>query len=792
MSVLNRKLVRELRHTAGVLAAISSIMAIGVAAYVALNSTYENLTTSQRQYYSDCRMADFSLELKKIPNADLTPLAALPGIVEIRPRIRFFTTVDLERVSEPINGLVLSLPDRRERVINDVVLRRGSYFTDRRANEVIIDESFARRQGLYPGQSVHLILNDQRQELFIVGTAISSEFTYLVGPGTMVPDAQHFGVFYIKHTFAEETFNFDGASNQVLGLLAPNVREHPQEVLRRAEAVLAPYGVFTTTPQKDQPSHRFLSNEIQGLRAFGVIDPLIFLAVASMVLNVLLSRLAEQQRVVIGTLKAVGYDDRQVFSHFLEFGLCVGLAGGLAGCLLGYWIAAGMTALYQAFFQFPNLEPRIYVQICLQGVLIGLVCGLIGSLHGARAVLRLEPAEAMRPKPPAQGGKIWIEHFSWFWNSLSFGSRMTLRNVVRNRQRTVVGIFAAAMGSCVAVNALMLAVATEHMIDFQFELVQRSDVELTFKEERGREALDEVRRLPSVDYAEPILDVACTFVNGPYSRKGGVTGILADGRLTQPRDARGHRLRIPTVGLVMNRKMASLLHLTRGDLVEVHPTKGLRQSRWIPVQEISDSYLGVAVYADLHYLSRVINEEFAMSGAQLSTQTDPVARQSLYRELKQLPKLQAVTARADTVHNVKQTLVKNLRVFIGFLVIFAGVIFFGSVLNSSLVSLAERQREVATLRVLGYGPFQVGGLFFRESLVTNILGTLAGLPLGYLLNVGVTMAYDTEMFRIPVIDPTGVCIVVTILGVVFGLIAHGLVQREILRMDWLEAVKTKE
>src|SRR5581483_8456013 len=161
-------------------------------------------------------------------------------------------------------------------------------------------------------------------------------------------------------------------------------------------------------------------------------------------------------------------------------------------------------------------------------------------------------------------------------------------------------------------------------------------------------------------------------------------------------------------------------------------------------------------------------------------------------ELKQMPAIQAVTARADTIHNVMQTLVKNQRVFIGLLVLFAGVIFFGSVLNTSLVSLAERQREVATLQVLGYSPWQVGGLFLRETGVTNLLGTLLGLPLGYLLNYGIVIAYDTEMFRIPLIDPTRAWVWTALLGVTFGLLAHAIVQRMILKMDWLEALKTKE
>jgi putative ABC transport system permease protein len=792
VTVLDRKLLRDLRHSGGLLLAITSIMAVGVACYVALGFAYRNLSRAQRQYYADCRMADFSLEVKKVPVSELAAIGKLPGVVDVRPRIQFFATVDLERSVEPINGIVLSLPDRQEATINDVLLRRGGYFTDRRDNEVIVNEKFAHYHGLTPGQWIHIILNNRRQELFIVGTAMSSEFTYLVGPGSIMPDPEHLGVFYLKHSFAEEVFDFDGACNQVLGRLAANLRDHPEEVLERAEILLDSFGVFTSVPLKDQPSNRFLSNEIQGLHAFGVIDPIIFLSVAALVLNVLMTRLTEQQRVVVGTLKALGYLDRQLFVHFLKFGLAVGVAGGILGGGLGWWISMGMTGLYRIFFEFPTLVNRFYGDIFLEGIFVSLGCALVGSLHGARAVLRLEPAEAMRPKPPAQGGAIWLERFRGFWGSLGFGSRMALRNLVRQRFRTLAGVFAAAMGAGMSVNALMLVEATAFLVDFQFQQVDRSDVELEFKDELPQAALTEARALPGVDRAEPLLSVGCTFVNGPHTRKGGITGLAPDARLTIPRDGTGRRLRIPSAGLVMSRKLADLLHLERGDFVEVRPTKGLREPYLAPVVEIADSYLGLTVYANIHYLSRTVHEELALSGVQLSVDPRRESLATLYRELKRMPGIQSVTARADTIANVMETLIKNQRVFIGMLVVFAGVIFFGSVLNSSLISLAERSREVATLRVLGYTEWQVGNLFLRESALVNTVGTLAGMPLGYLLNWGITVAYDTEMFRIPVIDPTQSCLATFVLGTVFALLAHAVVQRAIFRMDWLEAMKTKE
>jgi len=792
VSVLDRKLLRELRASWLLLTAIVSIIAVGVACYVSMGATYHNLTEAQHRYYRQCRMADFWIDLKKVPLAELDALAELPGVAAIRPRIGFFATVDLEHVTKPLNGMVLSLPDRREPVINNVVLQRGGYFTDRRENEVIVNEALAARHGLEPGDWIRLVLNNRRQELFIVGTAISSEFVYLLPPGGLAPDPEHFGVFYLKQTYAEDVFDFDGAANQVVGHLAPHVRDHPRQVLDRAERLLAPYGVFATTPLEDQASHKFLSQEIQGLWVFAIILPCIFLAVAALVLNVLLRRLAQQQRTVVGTLKALGYADRQVFVHFLKFGLAVGLGGGLAGCALGYWMADGYTQMYSKIYEFPELRSRFYPSLVAICVAISLGCAVVGSLQGTRTVLRLKPAEAMRPKPPKSGGAILLERVGWLWGRLSSGWRMVLRDVVRARTRTIAGVFATAMGSAVLVCGFMLADASYYLIDYQFKWILRSDVDLSFKDERGEDVLLEAAALPGVDLAEPIFNVACTFSNGPYRRKGAITGIAPDARLTIPRNRDAVPVGVPPGGLVMSRKLAEVLHLRQGDVVTVQPIKGLRRRHRVPVVRLSDSFFGTAVYADIHYLSRLVNEEFALSGVQLAVDRRPEREAALYRELKRMPALEAVSARRDMVENLDKILVENMGIFISGLVLFAGVVFFGSILNASLISLAERQREVATLRVLGYGPWQIGALLLRESMIVTLAGTLLGMPIGYGLSVLTAVAYNTELFRFPVVATPGTWVWTLLLAILFGLAAHAVVQIVVHRMDWLEALQAKE
>lgn len=791
VTALDRKLLREVRSSAGLLLAITSVMAVGVMCFIYTRSAYNNLSLARWKYYAECRMADFWIDVKKAPRAELAAIVDVPGVTAVRPRIQFYATVDLERVPAPLNALVLSLPDQREPVINDIVLRRGGYFTDRRDNEVIVNDAFARRHHVHPGEWIHLILNNRRQELFVVGTAISCEFVYLVGPGSIAPDPEHFGVFYLKRRYAEEVFDFDGAANQLVGTLAPGVQERPEDVLQRIETRLAAYGVSTTTPRSQQSSNRFLSDEIRGIGVFASFLPFIFLAVGALVLNLVLVRLIEQQRVVIGTLKALGYPDWQLFTHFTRLGLVVGLSGGCAGLALGYGMAEFITSLYRQFYEFPDLANQVDLPTYGSGLAISLAFAVLGSWQGARFAMRLNPAEAMRPRPPAAGGAIWLEHVGWLWRRLGFGWRLCLRNIFRHKLRTGVGVFACAMGAALLVCGFMLAEALEYLVNFQFERILRSDVDLSFTDERGRPALLEARRLPGVDAAEPTCDVACTFVHGPRRHRGAVTGLSPAARLTTPRDSAGRRIRIPARGLAMNRKLAELLAVQVGDLVTLLPVKGHRHPIDVPVVEISSSYIGLAVYCDVDYLSRLVGEELLLSGVQLAADPRPALRDALFRDLKQLPGLRAVNVRADVIANLR-VLMRTQRIFVFILVLFAGVIFFCSLLNASLIALAERRREVATLRVLGYSAWQVGGFFLRESLLVNCLGTLLGLPLGYMLAVLISIVYNTEMFRFPVIATPLVWWSTLVLALTFALLVHAVVQRSIHRLDWLEGSKTQE
>ncbi len=793
MTMLDRKLLRELYRSKGLLLAIAAIIAVGITCFVSFQSAYHNLQQAKREYYRQCHMADFWIDLKKAPLSEIASLREVAGIEQITSRIGFFATADLQGVVKPLSSLVLSVPDRRRPIVNDIILQAGTYFSAHRQNEVIVNAAFAREHQLYPGTRLHLLLNNRREELMVVGTALSSEFVYLLGPESIVPDPQNFGVFYVKQSYAEDVFDFAGAANQIVGRFAPGIGRNRKSVLDQAERILEPFGVFTTTLRKNQPSNLFLSSEIEGLGVTATVMPAVFLMVAAVILNVLITRLTRQQRVVIGTLKAIGYADHQIFVHFLKFGITVGLVGSLTGSVVGYLASMGMMAIYRQFFEFPELRSGFFWYTHVVGIAVALLCAVLGSMHGARRMLQLQPAESMRPQPPRSGKRILLERFPWFWQRLDSSWRMVLRGMARSRLRMAAGLFSAAMGAGLLASGFIFSEIQSYLIDFQFFQIARSDINVTLNHERGGDAWMEIQRLPGVDRAEPVLNVACTIVHGPYQRKTAITGLLPTARMTVPQDAAGSPIVIPEEGLVITARLAEILHVKPADTITLIPIKGQRRPVQAVVVKIAQSYMGLESYAQIEYLSRLVDSELIVTGVQIASDNHPEHLTRLYRRLKEMPGVQTVTSRQDMIHNLLDALVNNQYVFIFALILFSGIVFFGSIVNASLVSLAERQREVATFLALGYTTWQIGHMFLRENVLVNSVGTLLGLPFGYLLVRLTALAYSqNDLIRLPVVTAPWVWLATVGLAALFTMLAQSVVQWRIHRMDYLAALKVTE
>ena len=792
MTVLNRKLGRDLLGNAGLLGMVVVIIAVGVGSLLGMGSTHRILKASQAAYYREYRFADFWISAKKAPLPAVQRLARLPGLGELEGRVVFDVILDLADEVRPIHGRLISTPRRpRADSLNDFCLMRGTRFSDERAAEVILGESFAREHGLSPGDRITLLLNRRRESLVIVGTALSPEYVYMVrGQGDLTPDPRHFGILYVPEDFARDALSFQGACNQVTGRFAVESPAAREALLERMERDLDPFGVLEVLPRERQASHRFLTDEIHGLGINSTVLPAMFLSVAALVLNVLVSRLAERQRTIIGTLKALGYSNRQLLTHYLSFGLVVGVAGGVCGIGVGLLIVAGLLAVYPTFFEFPAFRYAWYPDLWLIGTVISVVFSVGGTVRGALAVLRLQPAEAMRVKPPPRGGAIVLERITLLWRRFDFRTRIALRSVFRHPGRSLTTVFATAIATSIVLVTLLLVDSVLYIVDFQFENVLRSDLDIGLRDERGQDALFETAALPGVASVEGLFGVTCDLRYGAAARRMAVTGLPPNHTLTVPRMRDLRPFEIPPDGLVLSDKLARVLGVQRGAHLELTPVRGRRRTIRVPVRDVVPGFLGMECYADRRYLSRLVGEADAISAVQ--TTINPPAQAALFGALKQLPNAQGLSMRSDAKAAIESTFIETIWISLLGAIVMAGVISFGSILNTTRIDVAEREREIATMRTLGYRPAAIAGIFFRQNVLVSCAGIVVAIPLGVFLVSLMIQAYDTELFRVPLVIHSLTIVKAALLALGFVLAAQWFVYRQIATLDWRAGVQVKE
>jgi len=792
MAPLHRKLVRELRASGVVIFSVILITGIGTACFVAMRSAHRSLSQARDAYYAQGRMADFWITLKKIPRSETKHLLDVPGVTELHLRIRSPVTVDLEDTVKPLAGVALSLPDTRRPVLNQIQIVRGEYFTPQRRNEVIVNDVFASAHQLQIGQTIGVNIAGRRQELVLVGTAFSCEFIYPLGPAAIVPDRKGFGVFFLKESFAEEITDMEGAANEVLGRVLPQFRHAKPAILHEMERRLDEFGVLAATPLEDYPSNTFISQEIEGLATFALIIPTIFLATSAIILNVVMIRRVEQQRTIIGTLKALGYGDAAIGWHIMEFALIVGAFGAVIGCLAGQWLSAGMTRLYRQFYEFPRLDAHFYGDIHLEVILVAIGFAALGGWRGARTALALHPAAAMRQKAPPSARHIVLERLGWLWKHLDPSWRMAIRHMFRHPVRSLTSLLACLLGAAIMSLIFSMIEGIDHLMEFHFRWLYRSDATLFFKNEFGVEVLNEARRLPGVRKAEPLLSIPVTLRNRGKEKLIILTGIGQNASLTLPRDRWGHRISVPSTGFLMSRQLAKVMGVEVGEFLEWQPMRGQRRWHRTQVVGVMDDYVGTAVYAELSMLRRYLGEESAIGAVQLALDADPQHRADFLKAIRDRPRIEQVIFRADMESNLQKTLLQNIWIILSIEISFAGALFFGAILNGAVISLEERRRELATFYVMGYTPWQIGGLLGRESAIIVIAGLILGIPVGYLLTNFVVSTYQSDVMRMPLLFPPKVWIKTAICGGLFSLISHLVVQGMIVRSQWVEAVKVSE
>ena len=787
ISALDRKLLRDLWEMKGQALAIAAVIAAGVTMFVTYLSNFDSLDRTLRNYYERERFADVFANVARAPERLASPIAAIPGVALVDTRVIADVTLDVPGMPEPATGRLVSIPARTRPLLNGVSLRRGVWPDPARPDEVVASEVFCEAHGFGPGDQVAAIINGRRRTLTIVGVGLSPEYVYAVKPGEIIPDNRRYGIFWMERRALATAFDMEGGFNDVSVTLAAGA--NADEAIAALDTLLEPYGGRGAYPRSLQMSAWTLANELTQLQTFGTITPLIFLGVAAFILNIALARALALQRAQIAALKAMGYSNGEIGWHYVKWALAIALVGAALGIVAGGRLGSGMAGLYNEYFRFPNLDYRLSADVAVASLAGSLLVAALGAQSAVRRAVAVPPAEAMRPESPQRYRQSIGERFRIF-RRLPHGTRMILRNIERQPVRAALSVVGIALAGAVLLIGFSFIDVMDVLIDQQLGQAMRQDVTVSFVQPLSSDAVHAVRRLPGVIDVEPMRVVPARLRVGHRHRTLAVTGLVTAPTLNRVVARSGQVLTLPPDGLVLSKVLAETLRVEAGDSVRVEVLEGARPSWEVPVAALVDDSLGLQAYMQIDALRRLMREGGTVSGAVMMV--DPAAIDALNQRVKLVPAIAGVALTDATLQSFRDTMAENMNFVIFLNVFFSGVIAFGVVYNSARVSLSERSRELASLRVLGFTRAEIALILVGELAILTVLSLPLGVVIGWVLGLLIMAMFNNEVYRLPFIvsAPTVAWTCLTVIGA--AIVSALAVRRQLDRLDLVGVLKSRE
>ncbi len=750
MSLLDRKLLRDLRALKSQALAVALVMACGLAMMIVTRSLILSLSTTRDAYYGEHRFAEVFARLKRAPNAVRDELAAIPGVAAVQTGIAIQVTLDVPGLPEPAVGLVNSLPERGEPVLNVPYVRAGRLPLGRTTRgEIAVGEAFADAHQLKPGGSISAILNGAKQTFKLSGIVLSPEFVFEAPPGAALPDNKTYGVFWMPYKELATAFQLYGAFNNVALTLAPGASEG--EVIAAVDRVLAPYGARGAYGRSNHPSHRRVDDEIRVLQGLSVAFPLVFLSVAAFMTNSVMSRQIALQREQIAMLKACGFGNAQVGWHYFKFSLAIVAVGVVIGAVGGIFLGQRLVEMYHIFFRFPQLDFQLDTRVLIAATFVSALAAFAGVAGAVRRAVNLPPAEAMRPEAPASFRPALVERLGGnrFFTA-SF--RMALRNIERRPIRSGLTCLALALATGILIVPNSFRDGINYVIDFQWDIVQRQTVTLSLVEPGPARAIADFRHLPGVELAEPFRFVPVELRAGPVFRRLNLQGLPEHGTLSRVIDAEPRQFTLPARGIVISAKLAEILQVKPGDDVTARVLEGREREVAIPVVGLAEDFAGMAAYMEIHALNRLMLEGDCISGAHLVV--NAAQWPDFLQAVKNTPRAAGCVIKNSIRDGFRKTTGESIGLLQKMYMMFAIIVAFGIIYNSARISLSERARELATLRVLGFSRKEVGAVLVGELVLLTVVALPLGLLIGSGFAKGILSSVNTETVRLPLVLTT--------------------------------------
>ena len=760
------------------------IIGIGIFCYVGVSDTMKNLETQVDTYYDDYGLADIFATVEVIPASDLAHLCEIPGIETVSGKL----SADLRLLSPDQEELVtvhlMSYdPDDTLNRLRIQALRpttaaesTGEKRTKRNETEDRVDVTLASSSGTdigssalsqagtdalylgsrmaevydYPeGTELRIVYDGKVKRLSYAGRCSAPDYIYSIPPGgAMIPDGEVYDIACIDLRDMKDLMGMGDVRNELGFRLKPGYRYEDVRYALRAE--LERYGLQSLTKRADQTSYDMVNGELHELMSMCVLLPLIFMSISVFMLYVVLRKMIDQSRPMIGTLKAMGMTDRELMQAYLAEGAIAGFIGALLGDLTAGGFGRFMFEMYVDFFNLPYPRYHDYLSTRLTGGLIAILTGIAAVYVGVRAILKIDPAQAMRSAAPAHASGRLGRRVADFTarQPMSALRRLGLRAVFRNPMRGFLIILSIAFPFSMSTVLLSFDTVADSMYTDQFEKIKLYDLEISLDHYTNpHQAAEAADAIDDITYAEPLSILTAALRADNRTEYTLLYGIEKDSRLWHISDMYGQRYAPPTGGLILNWRTADKLKVRTGDTIELSCPALSEQYIRVPVTQVIYENVGGAAYTDIESIQQMFASVTPVNT--IIARIRPGSMQSVKDALSEAAHVTWVADAQKTLRaylDMMKSMKAMIYMFALMSIVTGGILIY----NISMINLRERLTELGTLQVLGAGDAEIRDMLRCEMTIYFLAGLLLGLPgsrgIKYLLeHVLVSDSYKIDM-----------------------------------------------
>lgn len=544
------------------------------------------------------------------------------------------------------------------------------------------------------------------------------------------------------------------------------------------------------------PGYTGFGQDADRMANLASVLPIIFFLVAALVCLTTMTRMVEEQRVQIGALKALGYSHLAISWKYIGYGLLPSLVGGVLGLVIGYILFPKMIfTAYQIMYQMPDIELHAYTDISLFSVLAAVACTTVATLWACLATLRETPASLMRPRTPKAGKRVFLEYIKPLWRRMSFIHKVTARNLFRYQKRfwmTVIGI-----GGCTALiiagfgmrSSLLFTMSRQYDELFHYS-AQVTLADNALPEERAavEDFLEHDSRV--VNYI-PCAASSATVVTPSYSTTAYVE-VMASDEIGKVVDLFDYKSRDPITmgdeGVYIDQKLSELLKVSVGDTFFLDgDARGD-----VTVAGIYEHYTGHFIYMTPSYYEQTLHADSEPNAYLMNfTSDDTDTCNAIFEKLLDMSGV-ATTSRMRDTQDIYTHSMERVDFVVVIIILAAAALAMVVLFNLSNINITERQRELATIKLLGFYDGEVSAYVYRENIVLTVFGILVGCFMGHWLHIYLVRSTEIDLMMFGRQTAPSAYVYAAILTALFSLLVNVLAHFKMKKIDMVESLKSAE